>query len=182
MSEYSFRYRRFPSYYKHSGFSLVELIVTLSVVAILLYLSALQINKRLDDMNREILQFQAHAFKRTIDNVQAISVLQGGAIVDMGTGTYVFINTFGWPYAAAKSPISAFDIGSDASCRSLWQLLFTNRNEQNDNARTNVSDDLGIQIVDDYICRYKQFGEQEESNFFDYDVRTGRVVTSPDTN
>jgi len=166
-----------PNYFQ-LGFSLLELTVVICLIGILFAASAVQYQKHVDKSKAEILNFQAKTFKRTIENVHAISVLQNTRVVDLGTGFFVGVNEQGWPLAASSSSVVEFKNATKSGCFSLWVTLFSNSAVKNDSSSTFLPDDFGISLEDNYICRYKQFGKQEESNFLDYDVRTGNVVAT----
>jgi len=178
MSTYYCARRRLMSIkYSSAGFTFLELVVVVCLIAILFAFSAMQYQKRISDSRNEVLFYQSQAFKRSVDNIRAISSLQRSNIVNLGTGVYVYLHSSGWPYAANLSGKLLEPALSSSSCRSLWVNLFTGANLKNDNSSTKIKDDFEILLIDNYICRYKQFGEQEDSYFFDYDVRTGAVVT-----
>lgn len=160
------------------GFTFLELVLVISLITLLFAFSARQYQKHVDESKKEVIFFQAQAFKRSIDNVHAISTLKHSGVVDMGQGRYIFMHASGWPYAAAGSAEAVYDGVSSETCGSLWQALFTSANRKNDNSSTKAKDDFEFIVIDNYICRYKRFGKQEESYFFDYDVRTGNVAAS----
>lgn len=165
--------------YKGSyGFSFLELVVVICLIAILFTYSVVDYRKRIGESQREVFYFQANAFKRSIDNVRAISSLQGSSTVDLGTGVYVFVFSTGWPYAAGLSNEPPSESLSPYTCGSLWQYLFTNAIAQNDNSNTKGKYHFETHLIKNHICRYKQRGGQENPYFFDYDVRTGTVEIS----
>ena len=162
----------------NQGYTFIELVIVVCLIALLFAFSAVQYQKRISDSRKEVLYFQSQAFKRAIDNVRAISTLQNSDVVDLGTGVAAYLYRSKWPYAAQVKGNIPVKLPSQKNCHSLWFHLFSSHPLQNDNSSTKRTDDFEILLIDNYICRYKQVWEQEESYFFDYDVRTGKVVAS----
>lgn len=160
---------------KGRGFSFLELVVVVCLIAILFAYSVVDYQKRVNQSEREVLHHQAQAFKRSIDNIRAISSLQQSSRVDLGTGIYVYLFESGWPYGASLGDEDIqYDLSAE-NCRSLWQYLFTSPHVKNDKSDTKHKYYFETDLVKNHICRYKQIEKQENPYFFDYDVETGVV-------
>lgn len=165
-----------PSIYSGKGFSLLEMVVVLSVIGVLFALAANRYQSHVTNSQERVVKFQASAFVRTTENIRAISVMQKGNVVDLGDGLLVYLNKHGWPIATNVSGLSPQRNASAEGCRSLWHGLFKEVTEESDNDRTIGSEKFDFSLIENDICRYKLSRKQEGSIFFDYDVITGNVV------
>lgn len=170
------------SYPKQNGFSLLELIVVFSLIAILFALAAARYQANIGSSQATVVNFQANAFLRSVENVHAMAAIQKSSVVDLGQGINVYLNKTGWPIATNIDGLPRQIKPTQEGCFSLWHGLFSDARNKNSSAPNNSAQDFEISLIDDYICRYQLVRKQEGSYFFDYDVITGKVlITSNET-
>lgn len=160
------------------GFSLLELVVVFSVVGILFALAAQRYLDSVEQSQARVIDFQASAFMRSVENTRAISTLQGGSSVDLGEGVLVYLNAAGWPFASNSGGLPRPQRPTKSGCESLWRAFFREVHSNSHEKDKNVSEKFEISLIDNYICRYKLVRKQEGSYFFDYYLTTGSVLVS----
>ena len=159
------------------GFSLLELVVVFSLIAILFSLSLSRYQSSVSESQRAVIQYQASTFARAVENVRAISMIQKSAVVDMGSGLKIYLNSDGWPVATnANNNSQAQSVPSLDGCASLWHGLFREVSRKSSQFSESSIGRFEISLQEKDVCRYKLSRKQEGSFFFDYHVITGNVV------
>jgi len=168
---------------QHRGFTLLELVVVFSLIAILFAVAAARYQSSIAESQKKVIGYQAGAFLRTIENIRAIATIQNNPVVDMGHGLFVYLNSDGWPIASNVDGNKGQSQASLKGCESLWRGLFS---EVDIDSPQDGKSSLGrfhIEFIENRVCRYKLSRKQEGSYFFDYHVITGNVViTSNESN
>ena len=157
------------------GLSLFELVVVVCIVG---FLSAVAFNSfgpPVENSKKKVVIYQANTFLRTIDNVRALGVAKNTRELGFYEGLTVYLNEQGWPIATDIDSGVLKKRPSSKGCASLWRGLFQKANSKTGSLGTLAKEDFSGSLINGYICRYKLAREQEESFFFDYDIRTGRV-------
>ncbi|WP_096087585.1 type II secretion system protein [Agaribacterium haliotis] len=159
----------------NKGFSLLELIVVVCLIAILFAISVRFYIPQIEDSQRKTLNFQAAVFKRSVDNIHALSALQGGRSYTLSDGTRYYLNQWGWPVSSNALEVNPRRRVSDLSCRSLWLGLFSQVEAGTEQA---TLDQFIASAASRRSCRYSLSRTKEALYFFDYDIKTGKLSIS----
>lgn len=176
------------------GFTLLELVVVVCIIAILAAGGLVYYEKTMDDAKRTGVEIMANRF------ATAISLVRGQWIVESSMqlegkvpNTYrvvldqtpIFLNELGWP--ASTDGVSARSNDQTAEeCYQLWETIMQNPTTTTVEGRSgNLGDEKGMQryhisASSPEACRYELITKPMGSHYFEYNLRTGQVkVTVP---
>ncbi len=164
-----------------SGLSLIDLVLVIVIISIVATYYLTNVRRPLRQAYSTIIKYQAGIFNRNINILRTISSTNNQNYVEH-QGTQIFFNEFGWPAntVAAMSPHSSNQ--TEEECRQLWQGIFLNPLKASAGlfsvrrADTSRAIRYKISSKNSRACRY-QLVDAEKEYFFDYDLRTGMVVT-----
>jgi len=167
-----------------SGFTLLELVLVVSIISILsAYLIALVLPEKKDSYN-SVINFQAKVFARSVNVLYGISISKDKNVIEH-QGVNIFVNEFGWPSNTSEelSPLS--DSQTPLECLQLWKAIFNNPLQASVSPLSSFKEEkvdskYRIYAIDGNVCRYQLVGKSESDYFFDYDVRSGSVIVSTD--
>jgi MSHA pilin protein MshB len=162
---------------RSSGFTLLELVIVIILIGLLYYIGLKFFNERIDNSRSTAVRYQANAFARTVENMRAARVALGNNPIYLD-GISVYFNEHGWPSSTMPERNPAADTQTQRECLSLWQnMLSKAQNVQKEGKnRKKTGENFKVVLKNKYICRYILSRTQDESLFFDYDVRTGAVT------
>lgn len=161
---------QYPS--QQQGFSLIELIIVVCLIAILFSVSFNRYQNYSHEARVSLVTYQASTFARTIESIKALSVLYQTDQINMGNGILIWINRAGWPYTSSSPSNAAEDLASSEGCKNLWRNLFAQNEEIEPTKKTYQFD---ASLMNGRFCRYMLVNNQAEDYFFDYDLLTGKV-------
>jgi MSHA pilin protein MshB len=162
---------------KAKGFSLLELVIVIIAIGLLYYIGADFFNKRIDNSRGTAVRYQANAFARTVENLRAAQIALGSNPMNLD-GSMVYFNEHGWPASALAGQSPSVGSQSVEECQSLWDELQNKAQNVQKVEKTakKAGENFKVVLKNKYICRYILSRTQDESFFFDYDVRTGAVT------
>jgi prepilin-type N-terminal cleavage/methylation domain-containing protein len=158
-----------------TGFSLFELLLVLSIVAVLSAYTFSKYRDNLDASLKKYLYFQASTFLRTVENIRATGVLKKTNAIELDSGVVVLTNRFGWPQSTTRDNVRSLSDPSQSDCQRLISELFTSPAPGLTESDQNISNSFSVSLEENEICRYTLSQKQEGSYFFDYDLRSGTV-------
>lgn len=174
---------------KHSGFTLIELVVVIIILGILAVVVAPKFLSIQQDAQISTVKGTAGGFKSAITlarSVWAVKVGKGPAedIPVFGTSSAGFIdfNATGWPAQHYLTGNEASpSLNNVADCLSVWQVLFQS-DEPTVSSLTTDTDgtDYRAQYINPNQCRY--FLRANETLSIYYDSRNGEVSIDVDPN
>lgn len=177
------------------GFSFLELIAVVVIIAVLAASGLVYYQKALQDARRTGLEMLAHRFTAAVALAHAQWIIQGGynkaragkrSTVDMDNVT-VHVNEFGWPANTDGQAAGSGDQSAE-ECYQVWQAVLQNPAlatvEGRSNPQLSQAEDprargrrhYHISQLDGRICRYELVVETLGTHYFDYTLATGQVL------
>ena len=145
------------------------------IIGLLAYKAVQIYSDKVDDSLQTTVKYQANAFSRTIERLRATHILKKENPIKIDGGVELSFNEFGWPASTISTLSSHSSNQTQEECASLWLNLFSKANS-GDFFTVNSVNSFEILLINSHTCRYKLSRKEEESYFFDYDIRTGRVI------
>ena len=165
-----------------SGFSLLEVTMVVVIVALSVIFYFKEARRPLREAYSTLINYQAGVFTRNVNVLRTLASSNRNKYVEH-QGTRIFFNEFGWP-ANTEEGMSPHSSNQTAvECLQLWQGIFQNPlkasvNLSGDKENISVNSRYKIYSKNGNTCRYQLAGNEEAGYFFDYDLRTGAVITS----
>lgn len=173
---------------KQSGFSLLELIVVVTLIGLLAAWGLEYYNEDIDDARRVSIKTLGSNFAASAMGVHAQWLLQSKqatytGVIDLD-GTAIAVNRYGWPKGVKEGNIrdqtSAFKGSAQQQhCADLWMNLLQNPSPY---VLAGDADDDGarylVSVPQPGVCRYEVRTGSGDQYYFDYFSRSGQVVAS----
>ncbi|MGL4473277.1 MAG: type II secretion system protein [Shewanella sp.] len=170
---------------KHSGFTLIELVVVIIILGILAVVAAPKFINLENDALDSSVKGVGGAFKSAVDMAHSAWIAKGasGPMEDVPiysnnadrSGT-LDINANGWPAQHFLGPVEESpSLDSVDDCMSVWRIMFAG-------AEPSVSDAAETDKTT-YKANYTAAGqcrfvlERDNSYYIDYNSNTGNVIT-----
>lgn len=178
------------------GFTLVELVLVITIIGVLSAAGAVYYGKTLEDARRTGVEVMANKF------TASIALIRGQWIVESTMQQQgkvqktfrvnvdnipVFLNEFGWPANTDGKQAQSTNQTAE-ECRQLWDAVMQNPlpitvegRVPNPNADPNNPESKGSQRyhasqVAGGKCRYELITRPEGTHYFEYDLTNGRVL------
>ena len=164
-----------PSTRSSLGFSLLELVVVVVIVALLITFGFRSYLNQIDHSKSQTTRFQAATFLRMIQNLHAYGQSTKFKFVAMPDKT-IFFNELGYPANTSSDLSPSIKNQSDVECEQLWRAFFNTIEETKEHK--NLAD-IKIRSIDGSFCRYDLHPSQTGVYFFDYYFKTGSVLLGP---
>ena len=162
---------------KQAGFTLIELILVVSIIAVLMATSMRYYTVLLEDAQKSGVKMLAGRFASVTSQLHLKWVIEGKPTQIALDDATILFNQNGWPMGAITPYI---DEELDA-CQQLWEALFKNSSELPDYLPT---DRRGVQYWTSRpqmgVCRYQLVMKDSNQHYFDYFALSGRVKTIVD--
>jgi len=179
------------------GFTLVELVLVVTIIGVLSAAGAVYYGKTMDDARRTGVEVLANRF------TAAISLIRGQWIVESTMqlegrvpktfrvdvdNIPIFLNEFGWP--ASTDGINADSSNQTAEeCHQLWQAVMQNpaaatvegrsaNNGQANGPQAKGSQRYHVSQVAGSKCRYELITRPQSTHYFEYNLRNGQVLVT----
>ncbi|MEX1032456.1 MAG: type II secretion system protein [Cellvibrionaceae bacterium] len=181
---------------RQRGFTYLELVAVVVIIGILAASGLVYYERALDDARRVGVELLASRFAAATALMRAQWIVEGGRQGNGGKSVEVdnltiFLNEFGWPANTdGGSPRSTDQTAEE--CYQVWQMVLQNpalatvegRVEATvDGAARNNPEAKGrqryhVSQIDNQACRYELLTNSDGMHFFDYNLRTGRVLVT----
>ncbi|MGH1469850.1 MAG: type II secretion system protein [Cellvibrionaceae bacterium] len=191
-----------------SGFTLLELIVVIAIVALLGATSLPFYFKTVDRTERITVQVTANRFASVVGLLRSEWIVNNSLRRDDNRkdkrgveldGAYVLFNSSGWPFATvSKNSIIKTDLPAvdEINCENLWTGLIQSdtgeRVQNSDNhlkemmSNTNEAiDNIHKKMnsflslkMNDETCRYRLITKRNSNYYFDYNLMDGRIISA----
>ncbi|GIU14106.1 Tfp pilus assembly protein FimT/FimU [Shewanella sp. MBTL60-007] len=176
------------SYKRHSGFTLIELVVVIIILGILAVVAAPKFLSLSEDAQVSHVKATGGAFKSGIDLARAVWAVKVGdgpaenlPVFGDSDDTHVDFNANGWPaqhYFTDNEASPQLDNVED--CISVWQVLFQNNEPTVSESGTTDETDYKANYIALGVCRYDYTDNTNLS--ITYDSNNGSVVVDSDPN
>ncbi len=161
---------------KEGGFTLIELVVVVCMIAVLMAVSVQFYQKILGDARKSGLQLLSSHFTSAISmlHVKWIREHQPRSLW-LDDETEILLNRRGWPIGA-RAPYIDNDLGA---CQQLWEGLF-----RNPGALPDMDDDAELRSQyrtsrpQKGVCRFQLTVSGGDGDYFDYFSSSGKIKTS----
>lgn len=174
---------------KQRGFTFLELIAVVGIIAILASSGLVYYGKAMEDSRRVGVEILAHRFTAAVALIHAQWILAGGMKNGGGPreidvdGVSVYLNEKGWVANTSGGSAGLSDQTAE-ECRQIWQAVLQNpalatvegesKGSQGTEAKRNQR--YHISQISGQICRYELVTEPAGTHFFDYNLKTGQVL------
>jgi prepilin-type N-terminal cleavage/methylation domain-containing protein len=161
-----------------SGFTLIELIVVVCLIAILMATSLKYYTSLLEDARKAGVGMLAGRFAAVTSQLHLKWAIEGNSQtlqLEDDTETTIIMSAKGWPIGA-NAPYISKDLGA---CQQLWEALFQNPSELPDYL---PKDQSGVQYWTNRpqrgVCRFQLVTPDSNEYYFDYFSSSGRVKST----
>ena len=157
---------------KQKGFTLIELIMVVSIIAILMATSMRYYTVLLEDAQKAGVNMLAGRFAAVTSQLHLKWVIEGKPTQIALDDATILFNANGWPMGAI-TPYIDKKLGA---CQQLWEAMFKNASELPDYLPT---DGRGVQYWTSRpqtgVCRFQLVAKGANQYYFDYFSLNGRV-------
>jgi prepilin-type N-terminal cleavage/methylation domain-containing protein len=183
---------------KQNGFTLVELVLVVTVIGVLSAAGAVYYGKTMDDARRVGVEVLANRF------TAAIALIRGQWIVESTMqlegkvpktfrvdvdNIPIFLNEFGWPANTDGNSASSKDQTAE-ECYQLWQAVMQNpavatvegrapaNSTGSNNPEVKGKQRYHVSQVNGSTCRFELTTKPERTHYFEYSLTNGRVLVT----
>ncbi|GAA5316494.1 MAG: prepilin-type N-terminal cleavage/methylation domain-containing protein [Candidatus Pelagadaptatus aseana] len=154
------------------GFTLIELIIVVCMIAVLMVVSLKYYQNVMDRAQRTGMQMLSSRFDSTMTVLHMKWKFASMPSELISEETVYQMNDRGWPVGARADFIEA----GQKDCQQLWQAVFKNPGKLLDFL---PKDDAGMQFWMSYpekgVCRYQMVTAESQRYYFDYNSLSGSV-------
>lgn len=187
--------------HNNKGFTLVELVLVVTVIGVLSAAGAVYYGKTMDEARRTGVEVMSNRFTAAValirgqwiveSTMQLEGKVQKTFRVDVDN-TAIFLNEFGWPANTDGIATGSKDQTAE-ECYQLWHALMQNPTpatvEGRSSGNATASSDreakgkqrYHISQVNGSKCRYELTTRPEGTHFFEYNLRNGQVLVTVPT-
>ncbi|GLS26716.1 type II secretion system protein [Marinibactrum halimedae] len=165
------------------GYSLFEFIIVITVIGVLAAIGIKYYLQSQEEAQKALINASARSFASSVSSLRGhwlVNRTERGEIhsVDM-EGVTVHLNEFGWAASAGESGSPSIHNQTPQECFFLWLGISQSSIDatiQGDENRGRAT--YHVSMPDSYICRYELAIKNNDTLFFDYNLRNGRVAVS----
>jgi len=182
----------------NKGFTLVELILVVTIIGVLSAAGAVYYGKTVEDARRTGVEVMANRF------TAAIALIRGQWIVESTMqlegkvphtfrvdvdNIPIFLNEYGWP-ANTDGKSNRSTAQSAEQCYQLWQAVMQNpgvatvegrvpdKSQAPNNPEAKGKQRYHISQVNNSMCRFELYTKPEGTHYFEYNLRNGQVLVT----
>jgi len=161
------------------GFTALEFVLVMIIVAVIAAAAARYYIQALDNMRRMAVQTQANNFRASLMTLRSqwlISRLQRGGDESLWNEQVVFFTPQGWPANTDKNLSAEVNNQTAFECWQLWSVIFPGQVATIDGVSEAGAGDYHVSYAGKTGCRFEYFTGVEQNHYFDYNLSTGELV------
>lgn len=162
------------------GFNLLELVVVFVVVGVLAAIAMRYYAELIDGAKKAGIEASGRQFAAVASGLHAqwyVNQVSGNSVSPLLLEQQlVYMNEFGWPANTDAGQAAGAEDQTAAECVQLWEAfsrLILVASIEGESERG--SQRYHVSAPEQGYCRYELATKKEETYYFDYDLRTGRI-------